>query len=100
MMQMASTKNISGPCEHCGAPLEFPAENIGQTMLCPFCRKETLLVIGAPEVEVGVPRRALIWAVAGVLILILGLGAAMLALKQAQKRAGHRHTTAVEAPGR
>lgn len=96
-MQMPSTKNITGACAGCGAPLEFPAENLGQTMVCPVCRQETELMLATPKPAGAVPRWMMIWALVGILILVFGLAAALLALKRAERWAARHKAPAEQA---
>src|SRR5437764_5048245 len=84
MPKMNKTKFLKGACEHCGGHLEFLAEHIGMVIDCPHCGKETELALLPPPEEPTVPRRALVWTAIAVVVLGLGLGGAMLALKRAQ----------------
>jgi hypothetical protein len=82
---MPGTKYLKGECAHCGGHLEFPAEAAGMTADCPHCGKETELLLAAPKDEGGIPARIIVWTIVAVLVLGAGLGAAMYALKRAQR---------------
>jgi hypothetical protein len=71
-------------------PLEFPAEAIGSTAQCTFCRKQTELTLAVPQLETGVPRRAIIWSIVALLILLLGILGILIALNRAERWAGER----------
>jgi hypothetical protein len=85
-----ATKYLKGECTHCGGHLEFPAEAAGMTADCPHCGQQTDLLLAAPKDEGGIPARMIIWTVVTVLVLGGGLGAAMYALKRAQRWAETR----------
>jgi hypothetical protein len=87
---MSGTKYLKGECTHCGGHLEFPAEAAGMTTECPHCGKQTELLLAAPKDESGIPARMIIWTIVAVLVLGGGLGAAMYALKRAQRWAEGR----------
>jgi hypothetical protein len=82
---MNKTKYLKGACQHCGGHLEFLAEHIGMAVPCPHCGTETELTLLLPPDEPTVPRRALIWTGIAVVILGLGFGGALMALKRAQR---------------
>jgi hypothetical protein len=43
---------LKGPCENCGAHIEFPASGLGQSIPCPHCGWKTKLIqSGAPSIE-------------------------------------------------
>lgn len=43
---------LKGPCENCGAHIEFPAQGLGQSIPCPHCGENTnLLQSDAPSIE-------------------------------------------------
>jgi hypothetical protein len=79
---------LKGECRECGGHIEFPAESAGMMIDCPHCGKGTELLLALPPEEPGVPRRTIVWMVAGTLVLLLGLGASLVALKLAQRRWG------------
>src|ERR1051326_2451749 len=85
-----ATKYLKGECTHCGGHLEFPAEAAGVTTECPHCGKQTELLLAVPKDEGGIPARMIIWTIVAVLVLAGGLGAAMYALKRAQRWAEER----------
>lgn len=98
MPKMSRTKYLKGACQHCGGHLEFEADHIGMTVPCPHCQQETeLSLLPAPE-EPAIPRRTLVWTAIAVLVLGVGFGAALVALRRAQRWAeSHRHPPAAEA---
>jgi len=85
---MASTKYLKGECQHCSGHLEFPAESAGMTADCPHCGQSTELLLARPPEEPTVPRRAIIWAIVGLVILGAGLGASLVALRMAERKVG------------
>lgn len=97
---MNRTKYLKGACQHCGGHLEFLADHIGMTVPCPHCGQETELMLLAPAEQPAVTRRALIWTGIAVVILGIGFGAALVALKRAQKWAERQkqQQAAVSAP--
>jgi hypothetical protein len=103
MPKHSKTKYLKGVCQHCDGHLEFLAEHIGMMVPCPHCGKETELELLPPPEEPTVPRRALVWTGIAILILVVGLGAALIALKRAQNWAQSQRLpasvpAAVEAP--
>lgn len=82
---MNRTKFLKGECQHCGGHLEFPAEMAGLPADCPHCGQQTDLLLAPPPQEPTVPRRTIIWAVIGMVILGLGLVGALAALKRAER---------------
>jgi len=103
MPKHSKTKYLKGVCQHCDGHLEFLAEHIGMMVPCPHCGKETELELLPPPEEPTVPHRALVWTGIAILILVFGLGAALIALKRAQNWAQSQRLPAstplpVEAP--
>ena len=82
---MNRTRYLKGACQHCDGHLEFPAEQIGLVVACPHCQQETELTLLAPPDEPTVPRRVLIWTGIAVVVLLVGFGGALIALKRAQR---------------
>lgn len=82
---MTRTKYLKGACQNCGGHIEFPAEHIGVVVGCPHCQQETELSLLPPPEEPAVPRRVLIWTGIAVVVLGLGFGGALVALKRAQR---------------
>ena len=78
-------KYLEGPCRHCGISIEYPAEMAGQTTQCPRCGQQTDLVLAAPPEESFIHRKAIVWTVATVAMLLLGLAASLVALNRAEK---------------
>ncbi len=95
---MNRTKYLKGECRECGGHIEFPAENTGTIIDCPHCGKETELLLAPPPEEPGIPRRTILWMVVGTLVLLLGLGASLVALRMAQKRWGRGTTLSTAQP--
>ncbi len=60
------------------------------TVECPHCGKQTELLLVAPKDEGGIPARMIVWTIVAVLVLGGGLGAAIYALKRAQRWAEGR----------
>ena len=87
---MNRTKFLKGECQHCGGRMEFPAEMAGLTAECPHCGQQTDLLLAAPPEEPTVPRRTIVWAVIGIVILTLGLVGALAALKRAERWAARQ----------
>jgi hypothetical protein len=82
---MMQTKKLWGECQHCGGMIEFQADVVGTTADCPHCGQPTELMLALPP-ETGSSGRtkAIVFAVIMVVILLGGVGGAMLALKRAQ----------------
>jgi len=84
---MNRTKHLKGHCQACGGHIEFPAEATGMSVDCPHCAKVTELLLAPLPDEPLIPRRTIIWTVATVLVLVLGLAAALVALNRAERGA-------------
>jgi len=82
---MTRMKHLRGECQHCGGHLEFPAESIGLQAPCPHCGQQTELMLERPPEEPSLPGRVIVWTVAAVILLALGLVGAVLALKRAER---------------
>jgi hypothetical protein len=94
---MTRTKYLKGACQNCGGHIEYPAEHIGIVVACPHCQQTTeLLLLAAPE-EPAVPRRVLVWTGIAVVVLGLGFGGALVALKRAQRWAEKQKRPAANA---
>src|SRR5579859_2852214 len=94
---MNKTKFLKGECQHCQGHLEFPAELVGLPAECPHCGQQTELLLATPPEESSVPRAAMVWAIIGIVILGLGLGAALVALKRAERWAARQKRQAAAA---
>lgn len=92
---MSKTKYLKGACQHCGGHLEYQADHIGLLVPCPHCQQETELSLLEPPTPPALPLRALVWTGIAVVILGLGLAAAVVALKRAQHWAETRKHQAV-----
>lgn len=80
-------------------PIEFAADSIGTAAMCPYCRKTTELILGAPPQEPAIPRRLIVWSVIALIIVGLGAVAITVAFKRAQNLAKERQPVST-APGR
>ena len=97
--QMKQTKFLKGECQHCHGHIEFPAESAGLTNNCPHCGKQTELLLAVPKEEPTIPRATIVYTAIAVIILVAGLAGAMIALKMAERKVGHKKTEPVaEAP--
>ncbi|HWQ93750.1 MAG TPA: FxLYD domain-containing protein [Clostridia bacterium] len=83
-------KFLEGDCTECGKRLKYPAEIIGTVTKCPYCGKQTELLLAEPEHQSTVPRKAIIWTAIGIIILSGGLVGSMIALKKAQRWASKK----------
>lgn len=81
---MSQTKYLKGECSECGGHLEFPADSTGMTIDCPHCSKPTELLLAAPSEQPSLPRKRIILTLSTIVLLALGLGAALVALNRAQ----------------
>ena len=81
---MNTIRYLKGLCSECGGHLEFPADSTGMTIDCPHCGKPTELLLALPSGQPSLPRKRIILAVFTIVLLALGLGAALVALNQAQ----------------
>ncbi len=95
---MNKTKHLKGQCQSCGGHIEFPAEAAGMNVECPHCGKPTDLLLVAPPDEPIVPRRTIVWTAATIVLLLLGLAAALVALKRAERKAAARHQAVQASP--
>lgn len=96
---MLKIKNLRGECQHCGEPVEFHAEHVGTTAECPHCSQLTeLLLTPPPEEGSPVRTKAIIFSVVAVIILLGGLGGAVLALKRAERLKTKRVETTAPIP--
>ena len=93
--QMKQTKFLKGECQHCHGHIEFPAESAGLTTDCPHCGKQTELLLALPNDEPTIPRATVVYTVIAVIILVAGLAGAMIALKMAEHKVGHKKTEPV-----
>jgi hypothetical protein len=93
---MERTKYLKGECQHCGGRLEFPADAAGMTADCPHCGRQTDLLLAAPPEEPSASRKALIWTVVAVVILVLGGIGLWVAWKRAERWAARHKPSAPE----
>jgi hypothetical protein len=95
---MLKIKNLRGECQNCGGPIEFHAEHAGTTASCPHCSETTELLLATPPEETSpVRRKAVVFTVIAVLILVGGLVGSVIALKRAKRLQAERQR--VESPG-
>jgi len=81
------TKHLKGQCQWCGGHIEFPAETVGTSIDCPHCGKSTELMLALPPEEPTIPRSTIVWTLVTILLLLAGLGGALIALKRAERKA-------------
>jgi hypothetical protein len=91
-------KHLRGECQHCGGHLEFPAESIGLQAPCPHCGQQTELLLERPPEEPSLPRRVIVWTVAAIVVLGLGLLILVLGLKRAERWAAKQKQERVGQP--
>src|SRR5215475_8329308 len=95
---MNRTKYLKGECQHCHGHIEFPAESAGLTIDCPHCGKQTELLLALPKDEPAIPTATIVYTAIAVLILGTGLAGAIVALKMAQRKIGHKKETVIAQP--
>ena len=74
---MSQNKFLKCSCAACGGHIEFPADGIGSTVPCPHCGCATELTLETPPVIAASGTRSLKWIIAGGVILLVGLVAAV-----------------------
>ncbi|HVM48419.1 MAG TPA: hypothetical protein VMU04_10350 [Candidatus Acidoferrum sp.] len=84
---MTRTKPIPGHCQHCGGPLEFPAESIGLMAPCPHCHQQTELMLATPPQEPLIPRRVFVWTLLTIVLMLAGVAAGLIELKKLERKA-------------
>jgi len=84
---MNRTKRLTGVCSECGGTIEFQAELVGTMTQCPCCGKQTELLLAAPPEEPMVPRKAIVWTVITIVILVVGVMVPVVGLKHYAKLA-------------
>src|ERR1039458_2959437 len=87
---MNPTKRLTGVCSECGGSIQFPAELVGTMTTCPVCKKQTELTLAAPPEEPAVPRKVIIWTVATVVVLALGVVVLVAGLRHFEKLAARQ----------
>jgi hypothetical protein len=95
---MNRTKRLTGVCSQCGGHIEFQAELVGTMATCPSCRKQTELMLAAPQAEPAVPRKVIVWTVLTAAILVAGLIGTVAALKHFEKLAAQQKDRAAAVP--
>ena len=96
-LEMSGPKFLKCDCAHCGGHIAFPAEGIGSVIPCPHCGADTELILPEPDVESAGVSRNVKWAIAAVVILVLGVVGTLVALNMARKIAP-RPNIAAEGP--
>src|SRR5207302_6549725 len=79
-LPLLRTKHLKGQCQACGWPIAFPAESVGTSIDCPHCGKSTELMLALPPEEPTIPRSTIVWTLITILLLLAGLGGALIAL--------------------
>ena len=94
---MNQTKFLKAACQHCDGHIEFPTEMVGLATTCPHCGQSTELLLASPAEAPSISRRALLWTATAILVLGIGLLAAIVALKRAQRLVARQkqHTQAI-----
>ncbi len=88
---MMQTKKLLSECQQCGGMIEFQADAVGTTTDCPHCGQPTELMLASPpETDSSGRTKAIVFAVILLVILLGGVGGAMLALKRAQRLSAQR----------
>lgn len=87
---MNRTKHLNGVCSHCGRSFAFLAETIGLTAPCPHCGQPTELLLAPPEADTSAPRKLIVWTMAGVMVLAVGIVGPLVGLKIIEKKAAER----------
>jgi DNA-directed RNA polymerase subunit RPC12/RpoP len=84
------TKTIKGNCEHCGARLEFPADQIGDATDCRHCGQRTELTLATPAEKstTSNKKRLLILLLITIAIGVVGLIGSNLAIQRAKRITG------------
>lgn len=81
------TGTLTGNCEHCGRTIQFSAESIDTEAMCPYCRKQTVLMLAPPPHESWIPTRMIVWSIIALLILLAGAIGISMAFKRAKRLA-------------
>ena len=88
---MMQTKKLLGECQQCGGMIEFQADAVGTMTDCPLCGQPTELMLALPsETDSSGRTKAIVFAVILLVILLGGVGGAMVALKRAQRLSAQR----------
>jgi len=95
---MSRTKKLRGDCQHCGMPIDFPAEIIATSIPCPHCKKNTELFLTQPLDTPVIPGKVLLWTVITLLILVAGFLGSIAALNRAKRMADERSAPAKNPP--
>lgn len=82
---MPGSKFLKCDCTQCGGRIEFPADGIGSIVSCPHCGVDTELTLATPEMGSPISSRSIKWAIAGLIILVLGVVGMFLAFHMARK---------------
>jgi uncharacterized paraquat-inducible protein A len=84
---MAAVKHLMARCPHCGGHVTFPATDAGLATICPHCSVEfELLPILETAVDSDAPAKGLVWAIVGIVLMLLALGIAVVGLMYFQSK--------------
>ena len=97
--RMNRTKQLTGVCQQCGAPIRFAAELVGTTTQCPRCRQQTELFLAPVEEESPISRKRKIWVIIAIVILVVGVVGPLAGLKHFKKLAAGKRAQAAAAAG-
>jgi hypothetical protein len=76
---------VKGECRLCGGHLEFPADAVGETIVCPHCGRLTMLDAPILATKAGGHRRIWPGIVVVVCLVAAGLAAVSLVLRKANR---------------
>jgi hypothetical protein len=82
---MSASRYFKCLCEHCRGRIEFPVEGVGTTVACPHCGEQTDLLLPEADDLDRTEQRARVWAIGGVIVLLLLLVAAFVAVHLLQE---------------
>ena len=81
---MSTPRFLKCRCQHCRGRIEFPIESVGTTVACPHCGEETDLSLPESDDVDRAVERTRVWAIGGVIVLVLLLVAAFVAVHMLQ----------------
>jgi len=77
---MSAARYFKCLCQHCRGRIEFPIEGVGTTVACPHCGEETDLSLPESDDVDRAVERTRVWAIGGLIVLVLLLVAAFVAV--------------------
>lgn len=77
---MSASRYFKCLCQHCRGRIEFPIEGVGTTVACPHCGEETDLSLPESDDVDRAVERTRVWAIGGLIVLVLLLVAAFVAV--------------------